>query len=420
MNDRPLDEWLAHLETLHPAEIELGLERVAVVARRLLPSAFAARVITVGGTNGKGSICGMLEAVLQARGDRVCLYTSPHLWRFSERIRVDGRDCSDHALAAALVRVENAREGVPLTFFEYTTLAALDVFHRAEADYIVLEVGLGGRLDATNVVDSDVAVVSTVGIDHAEWLGVDRDAIGAEKAGICRENRPLIYGEPEPPEGLVAAVEKIGADLVLAGRDFGAGPALRGDGWDWWGQGESLHDLPQPALAGGYQRANAATALAALQATPEGLPAREAVVEGLRRVRIPGRFQIVAGAVETILDVAHNPQAAAALAAALATRECPGRTRMAIGMYADKDAIGVVEMLAPIVDDWYCASLPPPRGRTAEVLGDLVRAVSRAPVDCHPDPVGAWMAARAAAQPGDRIVVAGSFATVAQVTNHSL
>lgn len=403
--------WLARLERLHPSAVDLGLERVGRVAGAMGLERPAPRVVTVAGTNGKGSACAFLEAILAAHGLRAGVYTSPHLVDFRERIRIAGREADAGDIVAALERVEAARGETSLTYFEFTTLAALDLFRRAALDVAVLEVGLGGRLDATNVVDADVAVVTSVGLDHAEWLGHDRDSVAREKAGIARRGRPLVVGEAEPTAGLLAAAGEIGARALRAGTDFGWQPDSKG--WSAWTGAWRGRALPPPALAGGYQRANAATALAAIDALGLALDTG-AVERGLRAARIPGRFEVRPGTVEIVLDVAHNPDAAATLVRALAERPPPGRTHAVVAMYRDKDVAGVLAALRPAVDAWFLADLPAPRGATAAALATALGAATPAPVQAA-DPAAAFAAARAAARPGDRIVVAGSFGTVAAV-----
>lgn len=408
-----LADWLRWLERLHPRAVDLGLERVATVARALGVDTPDVPVVTVGGTNGKGSVCAMLEAIMAADGARVGVYTSPHLFRFNERVRIAGEYASDGALCEAFERVERVRADISLTYFEFATLAALDLFARAGVQYLVLEVGLGGRLDATNIVDADVAIVTSIGLDHAEWLGSDIDTVAREKAGIARPGRPLVCGEAAPPRGLLEAAAAIDARVLRPGAGFDYARAQDGT-WSWQGPDAAWRALPAPALEGGYQVANAATALAGLVAVGYR-PSRDALEAGLRAARVPGRFEIRAGVVETVLDVAHNPAAAAALAATLAARPCRGRTLAVLAMYADKDAAGVVAALAPAVDAWLVAGLPGPRGRQAVDLERIVTAAGATVAHSAPEPLSAYRRARALARPGDRIVVAGSFATVAAI-----
>lgn len=408
-----LADWLEWLERLHPRAIDLGLERVGRVARALGVDRPRVPVLTVAGTNGKGSVCAMLEAILAAEGVRVGVYTSPHLRRFNERVRIAGEHATDGALCEAFARVERARAETSLTAFEFATLAALDLFARAGVDCLVLEVGLGGRLDATNIVDPDVAIVTSVGLDHAEWLGSDLDAIAREKAGIARAGRPLVCGEAAPPAGLLEAAAALGARVVRPGAGFGFARAADGT-WRWRSADAAWEALPPPALEGGYQVGNAATALAALVAAGYR-PARDALAAGLRGARVPGRFEVRAGAVETVLDVAHNPAAAAMLGATLAARPCRGRTLAVLAMYADKDAAGVVATLSAVIDAWLVAGLPGPRGRPAGELERTVSAAGATVVHAAAEPLAAYHRARALARPGDRIVVAGSFAAVAAI-----
>lgn len=412
VNANSLAQWLKRIERLHPTEVDLGLDRVGRVARALGITRPAARVITVAGTNGKGSVCCLLESILAAAGHRVGLYTSPHLQRFNERIRMGGIEADDDAICAAFERVEQARGSTSLTYFEFGTLAALDLFTRAQTEVWVLEVGLGGRLDATNVIDADIAVVTSIGVDHVEWLGGDRDAVGREKAGIARRNRPIVIGDAAPPEGLLMAIESEGAEPVRIGEAFDY--TVEEEGWDWVGPDGGHAALPLPALAGGYQVRNAATALAALYQAGIACD-RHAIEDGLRGANVPGRFQVFAGPVETILDIAHNPDAAAMLAVTLRERPCRGRTLMVIGMFADKDAGGVIERLADIADGWCVAGLPGARGLDSAALAEIVRRLDLDLWLEAPEPLMAWREARELAVPGDRIVVLGSFVTVAQV-----
>jgi dihydrofolate synthase/folylpolyglutamate synthase len=410
-----LAAWLSWQETLHPSEIELGLERVAAVLRRLHPAPPPFVVITVGGTNGKGSTVALLEAMLRAGGYRVGAYTSPHLLRYNERIRLDGTDADDAALCAAFERIDQARGDISLTYFEFGTLAALDIFWRGGVDVAILEVGMGGRLDAVNVLDADVALVTTVDIDHAQWLGTTCEEIGFEKAGIYRSGRPAIYGSRTAPQSVLVHAATIGAQLYRYGKDFGATP--EGEGWLWWWDGRERHALPLPALRGHSQLQNAAGVLMALDTVAERLPLNQSQVRaGLLAVRLPGRFQIVPGEVTRILDVAHNPQAAAELAANLAAMPCTGRTLAVVGMLADKDMAGALAKLHHVVDQWYPGGLNVVRGATTAQLTQSL-AVAGVPtnhITASPDVATALVQVQEAAQPGDRIIVFGSFYTVAE------
>jgi dihydrofolate synthase/folylpolyglutamate synthase len=410
-----LAEWLAYLETLHPKTIALGLERVESVASRLnvVP---VCPVITVAGTNGKGSTCALLEQMLLADGYRVAMYTSPHLLRYNERVRIDGVEASDAALRDAFAAVEAVRAGTPLTYFEFGTLGALWLFARQRLDALILEVGLGGRLDAVNVVDPDVAVVTTVAIDHVDYLGATREDIGHEKAGIFRPAKPAICADPNPPSSLIAHAAAIGATLVRIGRDYGY--TAQSAQWDYWGPGGARHGLPYPALRGNYQLANASTALCAADALRDRIPlSMGAVRAALVGIEWPGRFQVLPGRPVTVLDVAHNPQAAHAFADNLGGMGFHPRTIAVFGIMSDKDIDAVIAPLIPRVDRWEVATLPPPRGSSAEALRQRLQDAGVAPgaVREHVDPAAAYRAAREEAAEADRIIVFGSFLTVAAV-----
>jgi dihydrofolate synthase/folylpolyglutamate synthase len=410
-----LADWLTWQETLHPSEIELGLERVAAVLRRLHPEPPPFAVITIGGTNGKGSTVAMLEAILRAGGYRVGAYTSPHLLRYNERIRVDGAEVEDAALCDSFERIDQARSDISLTYFEFGTLAAIDIFQRRGIDVAILEVGMGGRLDAVNVLAADVALVTTVDVDHAQWLGETREEIAFEKAGIYRGGRPAIYGGADVPGSLRAHAAAIGARLYCYGRDFGG--EAEGEGWRWWHDARQRHTLPLPALRGRSQLQNAAGVLMALELLAERLPLGQAPIRaGLLTAALPGRFQVLPGEVSLILDVAHNPQAAAELAANLAALPCAGRTLAVLGMLADKDMAGTIGQVSGAVDHWYPGGLAVARGATAAQLGDALAAagVAAGRITPHATVGAALAAARRAARPGDRIVVFGSFHTVAE------
>jgi len=415
MARRSLIEWLRWQETLNPAEIELGLERVAEVAGRMAWPAPRFFLFTVGGTNGKGSAVALLEASLGVAGYRTGAYTSPHLLRYNERVRVGGEEVSDETLCRAFERVDHARGQVPLTYFEFGTLAAMDVFHEAGCEAVILEVGLGGRLDAVNLFDADVALVMSVAIDHTDWLGPDREAIGREKAGIFRPGRPAVCGDPEPPESLRRVARGLGAKLYVAGQDYQFAPD--GGGWRWQHGERTLANLPRPLLAGAFQLRNAATVLMALSLAEDRLPVPdEAIRAGLRRASLAGRLQVLEGPVQRILDVAHNPEAVRELAGFLGGRPCDGRTHAVLAMLADKDIHGVVGELESRVDRWHVAGLESPRGWGARRLADAVRAVvPNGDLRVYPDVPAAYRGALAEADPGDRVVVCGSFQTVGPV-----
>lgn len=418
------EDWLAHLEALHPkgqAGIELGLDRVLRV-KEALGRPQQCPVIVVGGTNGKGSTCAYLESIIARAGYRVGCYTSPHLVDYAERIRIDGRPVGDAALCAAFARVEEARQaagGVALTYFEFGTLAAWEAFAAAGVEAVVLEVGLGGRLDAVNAWEPDVSIVTTVALDHMEWLGPDRESIGFEKAGIFRPGRPAFCADPEPPRSLLEHAATIGADLRLVGRDFGFArdPENRLQ-WRWWcrsGDRVLRRSLAYPGLRGPTQLYNAAVALAALEALGERLPVTmQAIRPGLIETELAGRFQVVPGKPAVVLDVGHNPQAIRVLADNLGSMGFFENTHAVVGMLADKDIAGALAPLAGKVDRWYAATLRGPRGTPADRLAALIAAGGLGgTVSCHDSPAEALRAARGAAGESDRILAFGSFYTVA-------
>jgi dihydrofolate synthase/folylpolyglutamate synthase len=422
---RTLAQWLEYQERVNVRSIELGLDRVSEVWRRMGAPRVARHVITVGGTNGKGSTVAFLEAMLRAAGLQVGCYTSPHLLHYNERIRVDGADASDELLVASFERIEQARGELPLTYFEFGTLAALDIFARAGLDTAVLEVGLGGRLDAINIVDADVAVITTVDLDHMDWLGNDRDSIGREKAGIARAGRPAIVGEDAPPAGLLDTLHALGAQVQRAGIDFHI--ELDADGWRWIHNDGTTLNLPDPALAAPVQYANAAASIAALHALPGNEPWQRREVfadiaaKGLRQVRIAARLQSLGGDPELIVDVGHNPQAARALAQWL-DRTTGSRVHAVYGALADKDVDGVIAALGERIAHWHVAGLDrdTPRGLSADAVADRVRAVlPDAPVDRHASVGEALIVARSVAQPGERVLAFGSFFVASAVLAES-
>lgn len=422
-----LADWLAHLEALHPrgqAGIALGLDRIRRV-KEILGQTQHCPVIVVGGTNGKGSTCAYLENILLRGGYRVGCYTSPHLLAYNERVRVGGRPVADDALGEAFAKVEAARRdsGVALTYFEFGTLAAWEVFAAADVEAAILEVGLGGRLDAVNVYEADASIVTAIDIDHTDWLGPDREAIGFEKAGIFRSGRPGFCADPRPPRSLLDHGAAIGADLRLLGRDFGfeRETALGGENrqqWRWWCRsGERLlkRSLAYPGLRGPTQLYNAAVALAALEALADHLPVTmQAIRPGLIETELPGRFQVVPGKPAIVLDVGHNPQAVRVLADNLGSMGFFDHTHAVVGMLADKDIAGALAPLRGKVDAWYLASLDGPRGTPAAHLAEIItREGLGGDVSCHPSPAEALEAARGRAGESDRILAFGSFHTVA-------
>jgi dihydrofolate synthase/folylpolyglutamate synthase len=425
--DWRLADWLAHGERQHVKSIDLSLERVVQV-RETLGLAMSAPVFTVAGTNGKGSTCAMLEAILLQAGYHVAVYTSPHLVHFEERLRINGEAVSGDDLLPHFAAVEAARGSVRLTYFEFTTLAILRCIAAQELDAVILEVGLGGRLDAVNVIDPDCAIITAIDIDHVDFLGPDRESIGREKAGILRAGRPAIIGDPVPPASVLAHAAAIGADAWCFGRDFN----YSGDRqqWGWSGRGRRHNALGYPALRGANQLINASGVLAALEAMRAVLPVpAQAVRNGLAMVELPGRFQVVPGQPTLVLDVAHNPHAAAALAHNLDQMGYHPRTHAVFGAMADKDLAALVAPLHPVVDHWHCCDLPTPRAASAAALAEVLSTAARKPrlgglpaatVQTHPDPVAALHNILGAADPADRILVFGSFYTVGGVLQQGL
>ena len=413
---KTLQEWLDFCERLHPVTIDMGLERVREVADRLALR-FSCPVITVAGTNGKGSTCAMLEAILLEAGYRTGVYTSPHLVHFEERCRLSGQSASSEALAEAFAAVDAARGEVSLTYFEFSTLAILWLMARANLDAVILEVGLGGRLDAVNIVDADCAVITSIDLDHMAILGHDRETIGREKAGIMRAGRPVVVSDPVPPQSVVDHAQALGADLWRFGRDFN----FSGDKqqWSWAGRGRRYSGMAYPALRGANQLVNASGVLAALDALRSRIPVTaQAVRNGLAMVELPGRFQIVPGQPVLVLDVAHNPHSVAALAENLDAMGFYPTTHAVLGAMADKDLQPMLARMGPLVDRWYFTDLPLPRAAAATDLQQAWQAYNTRKdvvASVHPDPQSALQAAVAAADPADRIIVFGSFYTVGGV-----
>jgi len=408
-----LQQWLDYIERLHPKSIALGLDRVQKVRQALgLQPAFP--VIAVGGTNGKGSVCAMLEAVLDSAGYRVGCYTSPHLLRYNERVRIARAEAADAELVRAFSAVESARGDVSLTYFEMGTLAAMWLFAESRVDAAVLEVGLGGRLDAVNVFDADCAVVTAVDIDHVDFLGKDREAIGYEKAGIFRGGRPAVCADPSPPASLLRHAEVTGAQLLRIGADFGV--TVQDRQWQYWGPRGKRNALPHPALRGISQLGNAAAAITALECLRDRLPVTmNDIRAGLLLAELPGRFQVLPGRPAVILDVAHNPQAARALAASLKSMGGSGRTYAVFAMLRDKDIVGVISALQSSVTHWFIAALSGPRGAGTAELGQALAAAGIDAVTPCGDVAAAYAQACDMATENDRILAFGSFYTVAAV-----
>lgn len=411
---KTLSEWLDHQQRQHPRAIALGLERVREVALRMQLRRPAPLVVTVGGTNGKGSTVAFLEAMLRAAGRRVGAYTSPHLLRYNERLRIDGAETDDATLVAAFERIESARGDTPLTYFEYGTLAALAICAERSLEVALLEVGLGGRLDAVNLVDSDVAIVTTVDLDHLDWLGADREAIAREKAGIFRAGRPAIIAEARPPATLLAEARRIGAVAIRRGHDYGFEPAPAG--WRWWHRDGTVLALPEPAMPAPAQHANAAAAIAALHALRAAIAVEPAAIaQGVAGARASARLQRLPGTPAVWVDVAHNPQAARELAGWLRAQPAGGATHAVFAALGDKDIAGIVSALATEVDEWYLAPLDrvSPRGLDAVALRARLGLPPSVPVREAASVDAALDAALAAAAPTDRVLAFGSFHTAA-------
>lgn len=411
-----LDEWLSWQERLHPTSIDLGLDRVRAVLAAMDLDAPPFRVVTVGGTNGKGSVAHAAANILAAAGKTVGLYTSPHLSVYNERVRIDGDEASDAEFCAAFSAVDEARGNHSLTYFEFGTLAAFEIFRRRGIEIAVLEVGLGGRLDAVNAIDADVAAVVSIGLDHTDWLGDSIDAIAREKAGIFRPGKPAIFGRGPAPAALQAAASECTAALSVGGRDY---HAETGDSdWTWRDAHRRLEHLPLTRMRGRHQVDNAATAIAAVLALCPELPIA-AVREGLEQTVVPGRLEpiVVQGRPEILLDVGHNAAAAEAIAQFLADEPRP--TRVVLGMLADKDAAGFVAPLQRLVAAWYLAGLAGYRGQSAQELAE--RLPGSLPVaGKFPDVVTACEAALAASGSDERILVVGSFHTIGEFRSSGL
>ncbi|QKM63632.1 bifunctional tetrahydrofolate synthase/dihydrofolate synthase [Polynucleobacter antarcticus] len=419
-----LAAWLSHLETAHPVGIDMGIDRIDRV-KDALGLNFHCPVITVAGTNGKGSTCAFLESILLASGYKVACHTSPHLLSFNERARINGQDVNDILLLEHFTAVENARvsldDAPTLTYFEFTTLAIMHLFAQAKMDAVILEVGMGGRLDAVNIVDADCAIVTSIDIDHADFLGDTREAISLEKAGIFRPGRIAICGDPVPPQPLIDYAEKLACDLWLSGRDYN----FQGDKqqWGWAGRQKRFSGLGYPALRGANQILNASAVIAALMALHSRLPvSAQDIRNGFALVELPGRFQVLPGQPTVVLDVAHNPHAAATLGQGLDKMGFHPYTYAVFGAMADKDITGVLKPLLSSVDFWFCTDLPTPRAANAqsiaqklESLGVATKKGKEGGIVCFSDPATAYQKALSQAGEGDRIVVFGSFYTVAGV-----
>ena len=409
-----LQEWLNWQESLHPQKIDLGLERTGQVFRALHPNYVKPPTITVAGTNGKGSCVAILESIYRTQGYRVGTYTSPHILNYNERIKIDGKFASDEQICSAFERIESVRN-ISLSYFEFGTLAALDIFARSAIDVQLLEVGLGGRLDAVNIIDPDAAIITSICIDHADWLGDNREIIGREKAGVFRADVPAIVGDPDPPASLSECAVAKGSPLFCIGTDFGY--RKRPFGWDWFGADRTFKGLPEPNLKGEHQYRNAASAILAIVKMLDRLPVTTfSVTQGLKTVQLTGRFQLINGDIPVLLDVGHNPQAVKTLAEHLVTYFSGRCVHAVFSMMRDKDIRGVLEAMKPVVEDWYFAPLPEnPRSAPEALMREMfalssITAVSFGFADFNE----AFKAARSNAKKGDLLLVFGSFFLVSE------
>lgn len=409
-----LQAWLQWQETLHPNPIDLGLERVATVYQRLSPSAPTYKVVTVAGTNGKGSCVAMLESILLQAGYKVGVYTSPHLLRYNERIRLSGQAVEDEMICAAFERINQQRREQSLTYFEFGTLAALDIFNAQDLDVVILEVGMGGRLDATNIVDADVALITNVGLDHTQWLGQTLEEIAREKAGIIKSAKPVVCADSNNYAEILNVSRQAQSECYLVGRDYQF--TLAGSKWTWFHGKQQLTQLSLPALAGDFQMTNAAAVLMVLHLIKEDLPVDLAQLSaGLAAVNLPGRFQLVPGDIPVILDVAHNPAAMFNLATLLASRAVPGHTHVVFGSMADKDITAMLRHLSAQAQYWYFTCLADVRGANCADLKVCASSLGLPTGLCYERPNDALQAAKEQAKYGDRILVTGSFLTVAEI-----
>lgn len=418
-----LDDWLSWQETLHPSEIELELERIASVFNTLYPEPIFPVVITVAGTNGKGSSIAMLDAIYRAAGYQVGRYTSPHLFHYNERICINGVAIDDQSLCDAFARIDKARSETrtetSLTYFEFGTLAALDIFLHHELDVIILEVGLGGRLDAVNIIDADAALITAISLDHVQWLGDNINGIAKEKAGIMRTGRPVVSSGINAIETLAACATEKDASFYQIGKDFNfiETDIERGETWDWQSEQQLRVALPKPALFGHHQLRNAAGVLMVIELLANNLPvSQSALREGLMSVQLAGRFQIISGEPISIFDVAHNVDAMKQLAQQLQQYPCQGRTLAVLGMLSDKDIKNALAEIISSIDEWFLAPLPTPRSESVEnLLNALQSGSNAAPTHRCGNVKQALQAANEIAEKVDRILVFGSFYTVAEV-----
>lgn len=417
MTPRNLSDWLQYQENLHRRPIELGLERVGRVARRLGVCTEEATVITVAGTNGKGSCVALIESIFVAAGYRVGSYTSPHIVCYNERIRINRESLGDELICEAFERVNKVRNNISLSYFEFGTLAALDLFRRADLDVMLLEVGLGGRLDAVNICDADLAIITSIALDHVDWLGKDRESIGFEKAGIMRPGVPVICGDYDPPLSVLRQAQALPSPLYTIGMDYRYHRQFKH--WNWQGPYNSWSNLPFPGLKGEVQLQNAATVLMGLSLLQKRLPVDLVAIQtGLSKTNLPGRLQRVPGRVETILDIAHNPAAARVLADALKATSISGHTHAVLAVLSDKDAGGIVQAMRECVDYWYLTQVQSARAMPLTELAETTKdQLSGSRVECFTDACLAYRKATIRAREGDRIVVFGSALIIAPILN---
>ncbi|HEC59038.1 hypothetical protein LCGC14_0542050 [marine sediment metagenome] len=419
MRFQTLPQWLKWQESLHFTDVDPGLERVGLVWQQLGgTSKLPFTVITIAGTNGKGSSVAMLESILRTAGYRTGTYTSPHLLQYNERICINGQPCDDQTICQSFERIDKARVDTSLTYFEFATLAAADIFGRNNIDIAILEVGMGGRLDAVNLFDTDIALITPIALDHTAWLGTTREAIGFEKAGIIREDKPVVCSENQPPQSLVAHATSLQSPMYLAGGEFNID--IDQHQWHWSNNHTQLQNLPLPALAGAYQLQNASAVLQVISLLNDQDYdiAEEAIKKGLTTVQLAGRFQQIHGDITTILDVTHNQQGAENLAKLLVEIPCKGETFAVLSMLKDKDVVAVASILKPVIDTWYVSGLEGSRGMTSDVLAaQLSNIIDESKIKPFPTVIEAYQQAINSAQKGDRVLVFGSFHTVEAVLN---
>jgi dihydrofolate synthase/folylpolyglutamate synthase len=413
MHFHTLTDWLDWQATLHPQTIDLGLARCQQVAQRLQLDKFPFKIITVAGTNGKGSSVALLETIYRVSGYKTGSYTSPHLLRYNERICIAGQPVTDAQLCEAFTAIEHARNAISLTYFEFGTLAALWLFQRHVPEVVILEVGLGGRLDAVNGFDADVALITQIGIDHVEWLGPDRETIGLEKAGILRAQRPAVCSDPQPPQSVLNYAKTLSAELYCLNHHFSY-QKVNDNQWHWYSESLNYPQLPLPNLQGEYQLQNAAGVLQVISLLATQLPVTEAAIShALQTLQLQGRFQIFPGTVTRILDVAHNPLGVRMLSDNLQQHQCVGKTHAVVGILQDKDAMQMLANIAPQITQWYVAPLDTPRSTPAAALSTQLQQLGQTEITQCESVQWAYQQAQQQAQPGDRIVVFGSFYTVA-------